>query len=206
MRFLELKQHLSRFPIFTLADIRFIEPDFHLPRLSEWQKKGYLQKVVRGKYIFTDLPLHEEALFVIANAVLAPSYISLESALSWYGLIPEGVWQVTSVTPQRTITHQTPIGRFDYHTIKRSAFWGDELRRVASLGKPYRIAPIEKALLDFFYLRTDIDSIHAIEALRFNPEIAAGIDLSVLKRDAVYFHNKQFEKRISLLIEHLRHA
>ncbi|GAI56933.1 unnamed protein product, partial [marine sediment metagenome] len=96
MKYLELKSELRDFTIFSLNEIRNIEPGFHRRRLNEWQDKGYIKKVVRGYYIFSDLKLSEEILFKIANRIYLPSYISLESALSYYHLIPESVYGITS--------------------------------------------------------------------------------------------------------------
>ncbi|MBU4602769.1 hypothetical protein KKA86_06685, partial [bacterium] len=69
MKFLELKSELRGFTIFSLNEIKNIEPDFHRRRLNEWQDKGYIKKVVRGYYIFSDLKLSEEILFKIANRI-----------------------------------------------------------------------------------------------------------------------------------------
>lgn len=54
MRYLELKEHFKDFPVFSLSDIRKIEPDFHRRRLSEWKEKGYIKSIIKGSYIFSD--------------------------------------------------------------------------------------------------------------------------------------------------------
>jgi predicted transcriptional regulator of viral defense system len=82
MRYLELKESLKDFTVFSLADIRQTDSFFHRRRLNEWQEKGYIKKLIRGFYIFSDLELNENVLFEIANRIYAPSYISLEIALS----------------------------------------------------------------------------------------------------------------------------
>ncbi len=74
--------------------------------------------------MFTDTPLNEETLFLIANKLYAPSYVSFEMALSYYGLIPEGVYAITSATSKKTATFQTPIGKFSYRTLKPQLFFG----------------------------------------------------------------------------------
>jgi len=110
MQYIELKEQLKNFKIFNLNDIRKIEEDFDLRRLNEWQKKNYIKKIRQGFYIFSDLEINEQALFIIANRIHEPSYISLEMALSFYGLIPEAVYGITSVTSQKTRTIKTPVG------------------------------------------------------------------------------------------------
>src|SRR4030043_614617 len=102
MNYLNLRGSLKNFSVFSLRDILRGEPGFHRRRLNEWQAKGYIRKVIKGFYIFSDLPLDELVLFEIANRVYKPSYVSLESALAYYQLIPESVFGVTSVSTRRT--------------------------------------------------------------------------------------------------------
>lgn len=110
MKFLELKNELKDFPIFSLNEIRNIDPNFYRSRLNEWQDKGYIKKVIRGYYIFSDLQPREENLYKIANRIYLPSYVSLESALSYYHLIPESVYGITSISTRRTNSFKTSIG------------------------------------------------------------------------------------------------
>ena len=86
MQYVELKEQLKNFKIFNLNDIRKIEEDFDLRRLNEWQKKNYIKKIRQGFYIFSDLEINEQTLFVIANRIHEPSYISLEMACLFTGL------------------------------------------------------------------------------------------------------------------------
>src|SRR5579864_6761878 len=102
MRYLDLKNQLNDFIVFSLKDIRKLDSSFYNRRLSEWRRKGYIKMVRRGYYIFSDLKLSEDVLFLIANRIYSPSYVSLESALSYYGLIPEGVLSITSVSTRKT--------------------------------------------------------------------------------------------------------
>jgi len=67
MQFLELKNDLKDFIIFSKKDIEKIDQSFHNQRLSEWQSKGYIKMIRRGYYIFSDLELNESVLFLIAN-------------------------------------------------------------------------------------------------------------------------------------------
>lgn len=169
MKFLELKNKLKDFTIFSLNEIRNIEPDFHRRRLNEWQDKGHIKKVIRGYYIFSDLELSEEILFKIANRIYSPSYISLESALSYYHLIPESVYGVTSISTRKTYRFATSIGEFIYRTLKPSLFFGYELIKFHE--KYLKMACMEKALLDYFYLHPDIETEQDFDSLRINQEM-----------------------------------
>ncbi|GAB4112641.1 MAG: hypothetical protein Kow00103_02520 [Candidatus Caldatribacteriota bacterium] len=73
MKFLELKNELKDFPIFSLNDIKNINPGFNRRRLNEWQDRGYIKKIIRGYYLFSDIVVDEEILFRISNQIYYPS-------------------------------------------------------------------------------------------------------------------------------------
>jgi predicted transcriptional regulator of viral defense system len=164
MQYIELKKSLQDFTVFSLVDIRRVDSSFHRRRLNEWQEKGYIKKIIKGQYVFSDLELSENVLFEIANRIYAPSYVSLEMALSYYHLIPESVYGITSVSTRRTYSFKTPIADFTYRTIKPALFFGYEL--VKYNDKVYKIASVEKAILDYFYLHPDIKSVNDFGSLR----------------------------------------
>lgn len=89
MQYIELKEALKGFTVFSLMDIKKVDSSFFRARLNEWQDKGYIKKVIKGYYIFSDIELSENVLFDIANRIYSPSYVSFEMALSYYHLIPE---------------------------------------------------------------------------------------------------------------------
>src|SRR6185437_10157020 len=78
-------------------------------------KKGILEHVKKGLYIAgPEISKIKPDPFLIANHILGPSYISLESALSYYGLITERVYAITSVTTKAAREYTTPLGTFTY--------------------------------------------------------------------------------------------
>lgn len=165
MKFIDFKQDLKDFIVFNLQDIRKLEADFDLRRLSEWQDKGYLQMVRKGYYIFSDLPVNEQVLFLMANKVYSPSYVSLEMALSYYNLIPESVYGVTSVSSEKTSRFKTDLGEFIYRHIKPELLFGYQL--VEYQNHNFKIAEIEKALLDYLYLNPRLKTDSDFSELRF---------------------------------------
>jgi len=72
MQYIELKEALKDFTIFSLNDIKKIDSRFFRSRLNEWQDKGYIKKIIKGYYIFSDLKLNEDVLFEIANRIYNP--------------------------------------------------------------------------------------------------------------------------------------
>ena len=169
MQFIQLRQSFKDFTIFSLNDIRQLEPGFHRRRLNEWQAKGYIQKVIKEYYIFSDKSINENVLFEIANRIYKPSYISLEMALSHYQLIPESVYSITSVSTRRTYDFPSILGDFRYRTIKPDFFWGYEIFPYEN--KVYKMAEPEKTVLDFLYLNKQLRSNSDFESLRINGEM-----------------------------------
>ena len=169
MRYLELRESLKDFTVFSLNDIRAIDNSFHRRRLNEWQEKGYIRKIIKGHYMFSDLELNESALFEIANRIYVPSYISFEMALSYYHLIPGSVYGITSVTTRKTYRFNTEVAEFAYRTVKPALFFGFELVRYDN--KVFKIAAIEKAVLDYLYLMPHLRTGEDFRSLRLDKDM-----------------------------------
>lgn len=169
MKFVQLRLLFTDYTIFSLKDIRQIEPTFHRSRLNEWQSKGYIKKVIKEYYVFADKHIDENVLFEIANRIYKPSYVSLQSALSFYQFIPESVFGVTSISTRRTYGFHTIFGDFRYRTVKPDNFWGYEIFPYEK--SVYKMAEPEKAVLDFLYLNTDIKTEADFGTLRFDEEM-----------------------------------
>ncbi|MBU1035867.1 hypothetical protein KJ974_04135 [bacterium] len=205
MKFLELKNELKDFSIFSLNEIRNIDPNFYRSRLNEWQDKGYIKKVIRGYYIFSDLQLSEEILFKIANRIYLPSYISLESALSYYHLIPESVYGITSISTRRTYHFRTSIGEFIYRSVKPQLFFGYHLMNYRELY--LKMASVEKAILDYFYLHPDIETEQDFDSLRINKEMFfEQVDEGKLMNFLGRFNQKKLTRRINTFWSYMKDA
>ncbi len=121
-----------------------------LMQLTRWTRAGYLIPLRRGLHTVAE-PFRKQPLSIpeLANAIYSPSYLSLEWALSQYGLIPEAVPVFTSVTSRVTRSFKNPLGRFEYRHIQMELFTGFTRRKL--LGADIYMAQPEKALLDFLY-------------------------------------------------------
>ncbi len=196
MLYLDLKTQLKDFLVFSIKDIEKVDSSFHKQRLSEWQKKTYVKKVRQGFYIFSDLVMNEQTLFIIANRIYEPSYVSLEMALSIYGLIPEAVYVITSVTSQRTKNLKTPIGDFMYRHTDPALLFGYQLREYD--GHYYQIAEIEKAVLDYFYFNAKINDEESFKGMRFNvSEFKEKVNMEKFNTYLKAFDNQALTKRIN---------
>lgn len=203
MQFTEFKQKLSNFIVFDLADIRKIQADFDLRRLSEWQDNGYIKIIRRGYYVFSDLQINEQVLFLIANKIYQPSYVSCEMALSFYGLIPEGVYSVTSISSKKTSKFNTPVAEFSYRKVKPELFFGYRLMTVGN--QQYKIAEIEKTVLDYLYLNPQMRNDANFSEWRFNAQdFLAKADLTKFSDYLKTFNNKQLNKRAEKFLKFIK--
>jgi len=116
--------------------------------LHRYKKQGFILQLKKGFYVFPDaLPPD----VYVANKIYTPSYISLEFALSYHGVIPETVYEITSVTTKATRRFETLGKVFSYRKIKRDAYTGYEIQKQKGLS--FNIANAEKAFVDLNYLR-----------------------------------------------------
>lgn len=154
MKFEDFKRKVRKSPLFggDVAQLFAADPQTLRNQLLRWKKRGLVVSLRRGLYALSreerGAALSRE---LIAASLYQPSYISLESALSRYKLIPERVVPVTSVTPRKTKTFQNEEGWFSYRQLKKIAYFGFRSARDED-GFPYFIAEPEKALLDYLYL------------------------------------------------------
>ena len=127
-------------------DVFGISPKTGSVFISRNLKSGLFVKLRNNYYMLKD---SHPPLNLIANKLYQPSYISLESALSHYSIIPEVVYAVTSVTTKPTREFKTPKGVFSYQRIKKSVFTG--YIPVTLEGHVIFLAEPEKALADYLY-------------------------------------------------------
>lgn len=131
----------------------------------------------------------------VANKIFEPSYISLQTALSFYGFIPEAVFQVTSITTKKTRKLESSNIRYIYRNIKSSNFFGYTLKEYKD-GHVIRLAEPEKAILDLLYLENHTLLEYDFESWRLNKtSIIEKIDQSKMDKYASAMDNKQLLRR-----------
>ncbi len=200
MKYLDFKEKFSDLIVFDTAQIRIVDPNFDDYLLFQWQKKAYLQKISRGKYIFSNLNITDAIKYHIANKIYEPSYISLELALSIYGLIPETVFKITSVSCKKTFELENQIGSFLYKSLKSDLFWGYKIEQTNSC--TYQIADFEKAILDFLYLNPKLKRQEDFKAARFDFDtIKEEIDLAKFSIYLDRFDSKALKKRANQFLK-----
>lgn len=112
------------------------------------EKQGYIIRLKRGLYVVNpELSRKTLSSELIANHLYTPSYISMSTALRYYGLIPEAVYVNQSMTVKHSRCFQTPVGSYDYKYISREAF-SIGVRSIHKGDYAFLIASPEKALCD----------------------------------------------------------
>lgn len=141
-------------------------------QLDRWVKSGKLVMLRRGVYRVATPYAHGLLHpFAVANRLRKSSYVSLQSALAYYGMIPEHTPVTMSITTSRPEDLDTPDGRFVFRHVKTALFFGYVEWEIAP-GQSAVIATPEKALLDLFYLTPGSDAILYLEELRVEPSSA----------------------------------
>ncbi len=205
MRFLEVKEKIQDQLIFTTNDIKKFDSSFSVQRLTEWQKKGYIKKITKGYYILADYVIREEDLFVFANRIYQPSYISLESALRYYNFIPEGVFEITSVSTKKTNSTTSSVANFHYRSVKPTLFFGYQV--IGSGFKKFKIATPEKTIIDYLYLNTNLKRESDFKSLRINKDLFhKKINQSSLREILERVNNKSLEKRVNVFLKTIKNA
>jgi len=178
--------------------------DYKTPnnKIARWLGEGVLLPVKRGVYVVaphvSGAPVER---MIVANLLYGPSYVSMDYALWHYGLIPEQVTEVTSVTTRRTKIIQGGLGRFSYQRMP-DALYPIGVDSVMLGGGLYGLlAGPAKALCDRLVLSPNL-RVHSVasmqrllvEDLRFDMEEAAMLDLQVIDACAATGHKTELLK------------
>ena len=148
--FIDIRSRIQT-EIFDYQTLTEALKDLSSPRdkITRLLREGVVVRVKKGLYVFGDKyrrnPYSKELL---ANLVYGPSYVSLDYALAYHGLIPERVEALTSVTPSRSRRFSTPVGLCIYRQIPARAYEVGMVRVEGEHGQAFLIASPEKALAD----------------------------------------------------------
>lgn len=145
-----LKEKISIFSVSDFIRIFKVKSKTARAFLSFHTKKGSFKRIVKGTYILSSNP---PSYFEIANHILRPSYVSLETALSIYSMIPETVYTITSITTIHSKEYDILGQNYIYRKIKKELYFGYLPVKISN-DKIILIANKEKALLDYIYFKS----------------------------------------------------
>lgn len=205
----ELIKNYSEIP-FTHSVVNDLLSEYRRPndKISDLIQRGELISLRRGLYIpgpETNLPIPD--LFLIANHLRGPSYVTMEAAFSYWGMIPERVFEVSSATIKTSTTYRTPIGRFTFSYLP-SPYYSFGVRSVQLTElQTALIASPEKALCDKIILTSGINlrsmsqtESFLFEDLRLDEEVVANFDLHAVES---WIENAPKKSSLEMLIKTL---
>jgi hypothetical protein len=170
-------------------------------KITDLLREGQIIRVKKGLYIFgPDYRKRPYSREILANLIYGPSYISLEYALSYYGLIPERVESLTSVTTGRSKTFTTPVGLFTYRMIPLPVFQTGMTRIELDDGGAFLIATPEKALVDKIFIDRGSEmrtlkglEVYLFDDLRIDQDLFGRLDNSYILEFAERYRSSKLQ-------------
>lgn len=202
-------EHIGNIPVSTSA-VASLFPEMKAgnQKVRNLEAAGQIIRLKKGLYVVSPkvsrVALSTE---LIANHLYAPSYVSKQTALRYYGLIPEAVFTTQSMTVKHSRNFETPVGRFEYQSIAREAF-SIGITYINKQSYSFLIATPEKALCDMIanspkvnlrYLK-DVE-IYLEEDIRMDIEDFRNMDVTIFEH---YVQAGKKAKSVTTLIKYLR--
>jgi len=208
MDFEDFKAKVRKFPFFRSNIFMHLDKNtgFLRRQVSEWVDKGYLLQLKRGIYALrAEDQTNPLSAYFLANQLYSPSYISLESGLSYYGFIPERVEAITSVTSKKTQQFSNPMGNFIYRHIKPELF-EDFIPKKDEYNQTFFIASPERCIIDFFYFKSrELEKIDEdLFDISFRFQHLEHLNKQKLKAISKKFDQKKLSKLTAIFLNYLK--
>lgn len=179
-------------------------------KLQALEKDGQIVRLKRGLYVInSELSGKPYTAGLCANHIYGPSYVSMHWALRWYGLIPEKVFTMTSVTTKRSRMFENAIGRFTYEQVP-TIYFPIGVTRIEENGTPFMMATPEKALCDMILHERHLPDrsvrslgIYLEEDLRFDTNALTDFDVSIIEQCAQAGRKKNILNNLIKIIKQL---
>jgi len=200
MNYLDFRNQMFELGCFSINQVYAWRPDFDRNNFVRWTRKGLLIRLRQGYYTFPEYKSKADFTLYFANRIYRPSYVSLHTALAFYGMIPEAVVQITSVTSLKTAGFSNAFGEFSYKSVRQDLMFGYDFKPIAD-GRTIQLAKPEKALLDLLYLYPFYNTGQELEGLRLDEDFMQDdLDRELMEEFALQFKNGALEKRVQLLL------
>nr|WP_320037678.1 hypothetical protein [uncultured Bacteroides sp.] len=205
----------------TLSDIGNIPVDFAFlksifpsyksvnNKISELEKSDKIIRLKKGMYVVS--PKESGKLLsmeLIANHIYGPSYVSMESALRYYGLIPESVYIMRSITTKHSKEFKNVLGKFEYTQCSKEYF-PIGIRQEVKDNTAFLIASPEKALCDLIVNTSNLNLRYQKELLtyleddlRFNMDELYKMEVSILEQCLQFSKKKRTINNLIKIIKH----
>jgi len=201
MNFWQLRNQFYDLACFNTNQVYAWKPDFEKNNLTRWTKQNLLVKLRNSWYSFPDYLKTPNIQHFVSNKIYTPSYISLHSALAFYGIIPEAIVQTTAVSSLKKANFENTFGYFSYQQILPELMFGYEQKTFLNKQSLIFATP-EKAILDLLYLYPQYNNEEEIRELRFDEEfMQEDLNVERLSEFAERFQSKTLKNRVKLLFK-----
>jgi len=201
MNFWQLRNQFYDLVCFNVNQVYAWQPDFEKNNLTRWAKQNLLVKLRNSWYSFPDYLKTSNIQHFVSNKIYSPSYVSLHSALAFYGIIPEAIVQTTAVSSLKKANFENVFGSFSYQQILPELMFGNEQKTFLHKHSLF-IATPEKAILDLLYLYPQYNSEQEIIELRFDEEfMQEDLNVERLNEFTEKFQSKTLRNRVNLLLK-----
>ena len=201
MNFWQLRNQFYDLACFNVNQVYAWQPNFEKNNLTRWTKQNLLVKLRNSWYSFPDYFKTCSFQYFVSNKIYTPSYISLHSALAFYGIIPEAIVRTTAVSSLKKANFENAFGSFLYQQILPELMFGYEQKTFLN-NRNLIFATPEKAILDLLYLYPQYNNEQEIIELRFDEEfMQENLNIKRLNEFTERFHSKILRNRINILLK-----
>ncbi|MCD8103106.1 MAG: hypothetical protein LUE26_11160 [Alistipes sp.] len=199
MNYLEFRDEFFEIGCFNTHQVYAAHPEFDKNNLTRWTKQRLLIKLRQGYYAFPEYLSHRDFSLYISNRIYKPSYISLHTALAFYGMIPEAVVQITAVSSLKTTEFDNDFGTYSYKKMREDLIFGYDLKPFGE--RTIKFATPEKALLDLLYLYPFYNTPEEMEELRLDEDyMQDDLNIEQLTEYSEKFGSKALDKRMKIMM------
>lgn len=201
MNFWQLRNQFYDLVCFNINQVYAWQPGFDKNNLTRWAKQNLLVKLRNSWYSFPDYIKMPNIQHFVSNKIYSPSYVSLHSALAFYGIIPEAIVQTTAVSSLKKANFENIFGSFSYHQLLPELMFGNEQKTFIDKHSLFFATP-EKAILDLLYLYPQYNSEQEIIELRFDEDFMQDeLNVERLNEFTEKFQSKALRNRVDLLLK-----
>ena len=201
MNYLQFKNRFFDMGCFNIHQVYAWQADFDKSNMTRWLKRELLVKLRNGYYSFPEYLKQPEFSYLVSNWIYSPSYISLHTALAFYGMIPEAVMPVSAVGALKKAKFENAFGTFTYQQIASELMFGYDLKPFSG-GRSLLFAQPEKALLDLLYLYPFYNTLQEMEELRLDEDfMQQDFNVERFREYVRRFQSKALFKRMETLLK-----
>ena len=201
MNFWQLRNQFYELACFNVNQVYAWKPDFEKNNLTRWTKQKLIVKLRNSWYSFPEYLKTSNFQYFVSNKIYNPSYISLHSALAFYGIIPEAIVKTTAVSSLKKANFENIFGSFQYQQILPSLMFGYEQKSFLNK-QNLKFATPEKAILDLLYLYPMYNNERELKELRFDEEFMnENLNKNLLNDYTERFKSKILRNKVNILLK-----